>query len=342
MVYTLKFTVFMKTKVAVLRSVDSPLSIEELEVPVLGHGQILVKILASGLCHSQLNEMRGRKGKKHIPHLLGHEAVGTVIDLGKEISKVKKDDYVVISWIKGEGIEADPIQYKNNTELISAGPAATFTEYAVVSENRVVSIPKEIKPSVASLLGCAVLTGAGISKNLNIQEGDTVAIFGIGGIGSSALLKAKSLGAKVTAIDIVEWKLEWAKEKLEVEAICPLELNLRSFDFVVECSGSKEAMEKAFESAQEKGTVVLAGNLPTGTKISIDPFDLIKGKKLFGSWGGGSSLDKDIPDYVKEYLSGSLPLEKLVTKEYSFDQINEGLKDLESGKLIRGIVVMNI
>jgi len=332
----------MKIKAAVLRSVDTPLSVEELEVPALEYGQVLVKILATGLCHSQLNEIRGRKGAEHIPHLLGHEAAGIVIDLGKDVKKVKKDDYVVISWIKGDGIEADPIKYKKGEELISAGPAATFTEYAVVSENRVMPISNKVKPAVAALLGCAVLTGAGIVKNLDIQSGDAVAIFGIGGIGSSALLKAKSLGANITAIDIADWKLKWAREELGVEAILPSEINSRKFDFVIECSGSKEAMETAFESAQEKGTVVLAGNLPTGTKISIDPFDLIKGKKLFGSWGGGSSLDKDIPDYVKEYLSGSLPLEKLVTKEYSFDQINEGLKDLESGKLIRGIVVMNI
>ena len=331
----------MKTRSAVLRSINSPLSIEELEVPVLGRGQVLVKILASGLCHSQLNEIRGRKGSEHIPHLLGHEASGTVVDCGTGVEKVKKGDYVVISWIKGKGIEAEPVKYNNGSESISAGSAATFTEYAVVSENRVFPLTKDVEPAVASLLGCAVLTGAGIAKNLNIQEGDTVAIFGLGGIGSSALLKAKSLGAKITAIDIADWKLKWAKEDLGVEAVRPSEIDSRKFDFVIECSGSKEAMEMAYGSAEVKGTVVLAGNLPPGTKISIDPFDLIKGKKILGSWGGGSSPDEDIPQYVIEYLAGSLPLEKLITKKYSFDQINDGLKDLESGKLIRGIVVIN-
>ena len=331
----------MKTKAAVLREIDKPLSIEELETPALGYGHVLVKILATGLCHSQLNEIRGRKGKENIPHLLGHEAAGIVVELGKDVKKVKRDDYVMVSWIKGEGIEADPIRYKKGEELISAGPAATFTEYAVVSENRVMPISDKVKPAIAALLGCAVLTGAGIAKNLNIQSGDTVAIFGIGGIGSSALLKAKSLGAKITAIDIADWKLKWAKEDLGVEAVRPSEIDSRKFDFVIECSGSKEAMEMAYGSAEVKGTVVLAGNLPPGTKISIDPFDLIKGKKILGSWGGGSSPDEDIPQYVREYLAGSLPLEKLITKKYSFDQINDGLKDLESGKLIRGIVVIN-
>ncbi|OGI78953.1 hypothetical protein A3F19_02835 [Candidatus Nomurabacteria bacterium RIFCSPHIGHO2_12_FULL_37_29] len=331
----------MKTRAAVLRSINSPLSIEELEIPSLGHGQVLVKILASGLCHSQLNEIKGRKGREYIPHLLGHEAAGIVVNIGEGVKKAKQNDYVAITWIKGRGIEADPIKFKKDQDLINAGSAATFTEYAIVSENRVVLISEKIKPAVTALLGCAVLTGAGIAKNLNIQKGDAVAIFGIGGIGSSALLKAKSMGAKVTAIDIVDWKIKWAQKECGVEAVIPSEINSRKFDFVIECSGSKEAMEMAFESAKDQGTVVLAGNLPPGGKISISPFDLIKGKKLLGSWGGGSSPDKDIPEYVNEYLNGSLPLEKLITREYSFDQINDGLKDLESGKLIRGIVLMD-
>jgi S-(hydroxymethyl)glutathione dehydrogenase / alcohol dehydrogenase len=321
----------MKTNAAILRNVGGPLSIEELEIPGLLYGQVLVKILASGLCHSQLNEISGRKGKEYIPHLLGHEASGIVVDCGDGVKKVKKNDYVAISWIK-DG---------NSGKFVSAGSAATFTEYAVVSENRVFPITREIEPSIVALLGCAVLTGAGIAKNLKIQHGSSVAIFGIGGIGSNALLKAKSLGARVTAIDIVEWKVKWVKEELGVEAILPSEINSRKFDFVIECSGAKEAMEKAFEVAEDHGMVVLAGNLPSGTSISIDPFGLIKGKKLSGSWGGGSFPDKDISEYVGEYLNGSLPLEKLISKEYHFDQINEGLKDLESGKLIRGIVLIN-
>jgi len=328
----------MKTKAAVLRKIGGPLSMEELKVPELSRGQVLVKILASGLCHSQLNEIRGRKGKEYIPHLLGHEASGIVLDCGEGVKKVKKDDYVVISWIKGEGIEAEPAKFEKDSEPISAGSAATFTEYAVISENRVFPIPKDIKPAIAALLGCAVLTGAGIVKNLNIKKGDTLAVFGIGGIGSSALLQAKAVGAEVTAIDIVDWKLKWAKEELGVDTIKPDKLDSKKFDFVVECSGSKEAMELAFHVSEDKGSVTIAGNVPPGQQISINPFDLIKGKKIFGSWGGGSLPDKDIPKYVKEYLTGILPLEKLITKKYSFDKINDGLEDLKSGTLIRGVV----
>lgn len=235
----------MKTRAAVLRNVGVPLFIEEMEIPALGRGQVLVKILASGLCRSQLNEIKGRKGRENIPHLMGHEAAGIVFDTGDGVKKVKKDDYVVVSWIKGKGIEAEPPKYKSKKGLVSAGPVATFTEYAVVSENRVVSIDKKVSPSVAALFGCAVLTGGGIVKNLNIKKNDEVAVFGIGGVGASALIKAKSLGAKTVAIDIKDWKLKWAEEVLETEAISPPEINSRKFDFVIECSGSKEAMEKA-------------------------------------------------------------------------------------------------
>ena len=270
---------------------------------------------------------------------MGHEASGIVLDIGEGVKKVKKDDYVVVSWIKGEGIEAEPPKYKSKKGLVSAGPAATFLEYAVISENRVVPIDKKVKASIAALLGCAVPTGMGIVKGLNMKEGQKIVVFGIGGIGACALLKAKSLGAQATAVDIVDWKLKWAKEELGAdEVIKPGQLSSKDFDFAIECSGNKKAMETAFECVKDSGTVVIAGNLEPGEKISIDPFSLIKGKKIYGTWGGETILDLDIPGYVKEYLNGNLKLDKLITAEYRFDDINQGLRDLENGKLIRGVV----
>jgi len=315
--------------------------LEEVEIPALKPGHVLVKILASALCHSQLNEIRGWKGAEYIPHLMGHEAAGVVVELGEGVNKVKQDDYVVLTWIKGNGQDVPEAKYQSAVGLVSAGAVATFTEYAVVSENRVVPIPPNINPRIASLFGCAVLTGGGMAKNLKLAKGDTLAVFGVGGIGSSAVLKAKSDGATVTVIDIVDWKLQWAKETLGTEAIHPAHIGPKKFDFVIECSGTKEAMEMAFVAANNEGTVVLAGNLSPGARISLDPFELIKGKKLSGSWGGGSFPDKDIPAFAAEYLNGRLPLEKLISKTYSFEQINEGLKDLETGKLIKGVIIMH-
>ena len=337
----------MKTKAAVLRSIGGPLVIEELNVPRLEQGQVLVKILYTGLCRSNINEINGRKGKEFIPHLTGHEASAVVVEVGDGITKVKTGDYVVCSWIKGSGLEAQAVKYKNSKGQVNAGTCSTFSEYAVISENRLVKISGMFMMNLAaaSLLGCAVPTGAGIVDSTAMDFTHKLAVFGIGGIGASALMRAASRGIECTAFDIVPWKLNWAQENLNVETLDPMvDYHFDSskfhgfFDFAIECSGNKLAMEWAFNCLKNNGTAIIAGNLEPGKKISIDPFELVKGKKLRGSWGGECVLDRDIPFYASEYLEGNLPIEKLITKVYPFDEINEGLKDLESGKLIRGVI----
>lgn len=331
----------MKTKAAVLREVNKPLSLEELEIPKLQEGQALIKVLYSGLCHSQLNEISGRKWKEHIPHLLGHEASGYVVDIANNVKKVKIGDYVMASWIKGSGADSSGLKYQSANGAVNAGGVATFTEYAVVSENRILKISEEVKPEVAAIVGCAVMTGMGIVDFLWLLKDKKVAVFGVGGIGASALMRAVSLEAKCTAVDIVDWKLEWAKNELGVQKshnCSGKKLDSKDYDYAIECSGNKHAMENAFECIHDKGTVIIAGNLGPGEKISIDPYDLIKGKKILGSWGGSTYLDNDAIRYTNSYLSGKLQLEQLITKVYSFEDINKGLDDLRKGLLIRGVV----
>lgn len=330
----------MKTKAAVLRNVGGPLIIEELEVPKLERGQILVEIFYSGLCRSQINEINGQKGREFIPHLLGHEASGKVLETGDGVVKVKCGDDIVCSWIKGAGLNAPVVKYESTSGFVNAGAVATFCEYAVVSENRVIRIDHLLRhPMVAALLGCAVPTGAGIIDKMNIKVGQSLVVFGIGGIGASALMRAVSLGIECVAFDIMPWKLAWAREELHIKTVHSNYFEHgRFFDFAIECSGSKSAMEMAFNCLKNTGTAIIAGNLGPGEKISIDPFELIKGKKLRGTWGGECFLDKDVPFYIGKYLEGHLPINKLITKVYKFDQINEGLKDLKEGKLIRGII----
>lgn len=340
----------MKTKAAVLRNVGGPLIIEELEIPELTRGQVLVQILCSGLCRSQLNEINGRKGKEFIPHLLGHEASGFVVEIGDGVKKVKPDDYVVCSWIKGSGLKSSAaIYYQGKTGKVNAGPVATFASYAIVAENGLVKVSDELSPPMAAILGCAVPTGAGIIDNLVIKKpGQKIAVFGIGGVGASALLRAAAVGLECYAFDLKPWKLNWAREKLGVRAvdvlfddvIFSISEFIGFFDFSIECSGSRIAMEMAFECLKNDGTAIIAGNLEPGEKISIDPFELIKGKKLRGTWGGECVIDKEVPFYAAEYLEGKMAIDKMVSKIYPFDQINEGLKDLEEGKLIRGVVMM--
>lgn len=336
----------MKTKAAVLRNVGGPLVIEALEIPLLGRGQILVRILYSGVCRSNINEINGRKGADFIPHLTGHEASGTVIDIGEGVTKVKKDDYVVCSWIRGLGIDAPSVKYQSKSGIVNAGACSTFTEYAVISENRLIRISERIGPAVASLLGCAILTGAGIVDHYKMGPGQKLAVFGIGGVGASALLRAISLGMECVAFDIVPWKLTWAEKILGVKAVNVHSKNFSSrdfkdtFDFAIECSGNRFAMENAFISVKTSGTAIIAGNLKSGEMISIDPWQLMIGKTLDATWGGGSFLDTDVTIYARQYLEGSLDIEKLITKVYKFDDINKAMADMEAGNLIRGIIAI--
>lgn len=329
----------MKTKAAVLMNIGGPLVLEELEIPKLESGQVLVKVLYSGLCRSNVNEINGHKGAEFIPHLTGHEASALVCDVGDGVTKVKADDYVVCSWIRGLGLTSHSPKYKNTNGIVNAGNCSTFCEYAVVSENKVVRIPRGVRPDAAALLGCAIPTGAGIIDNFGIKPGQKIAVFGIGGIGASVLLRATALEISCIAFDVLDCKLEWAEKNLGVLAFHYCKFSHQGIsDFAIECSGNKLAMEEAFQCLNRMGTAIIAGNLNRGEKIAIDPFELVSGKKLLGTWGGECSLDKDIPFYASEYLKSSLPIDKLITRVYPFDQINEGLKDLEEGKLIRGVV----
>ncbi len=335
----------MKTKAAVLRKVGGPLEIEELEIPKLNRGQVLVQILCSGLCRSQINEINGRKGKEYIPHLLGHEASGFVVEIGDGVLKVKPDDYVVCSWIKGSGLKSSAaIYYQSKTGMVNAGPVATFASYAVVAENTLVKVSKKLSSPVAAILGCAVPTGAGMIDNFGISgKGKKLAIFGIGGIGTSALLRAVSLGVDCVAFDVISWKLEWARGLgARVSSFFDAHEFFGHFDFVIECSGNKIAMETAFQCANKGGTTIIAGNLKPEEKISINPYELVEGKKLMGAWGGGCFIDKEIPLYADEYLKGKMPIDKMISKIYSLDRINKGLGDLERGELIRGVIDMSV
>lgn len=331
----------MKTKAAILFKLNAPLQVAEIEIPKLQKGQLLVKILASGICHSQLNEISGLRGPdKYLPHLLGHEGSGIIKEIGAGVTKVKRGDYVVLSWIAGKGLDAPSTKYLLNNKIINSGAITTFSEYAVISENRVTKIAKNIPATSAALLGCAVATGGGIVlHDLNISKNSSLAVFGVGGVGSGVILTAAMKGCrKIIAVDISKKKLVYAKELgatdvtffkkdniiFKINAICP-----GGVDFAVEASGVKEVMEKAFEAIKNTGLAVIAGNLRKGEKININPFDLILGKRVIGSWGGRAKMDEDIPYYAKAYLDGSLKLDKLVTRKFKLEQINQAFALME-------------
>jgi S-(hydroxymethyl)glutathione dehydrogenase / alcohol dehydrogenase len=345
----------MKTLAAVLTQTNQPLQIEELEIPALKEGQILVKVAFSGVCHSQLNEVRGLKGVDNfLPHTLGHEGSGIVQAVGPGVNKVTEGNSVILTWIKGNGFDIPSATYRRKDgSKVNSGAISTFMEYAVVSENRVIPVSKEYSLRELPLLGCAIPTGAGIVFNTaKIKKGDSVAVFGVGGVGLSAVIGARLREAKsIIAIDLFDHKLELAGSLGATETInCHDQdvttrikeiTNSLGVDYAIEASGSCEAMELAFQSTRTGGGLcVLAGNLPAGKTISIDPLDLIKGKKIVGTWGGETQPDNDIPIYLDLYRTGKLKLAPLITQTYKLEEINQALEELRMGKLGRGLIEM--
>lgn len=341
------------TKAAILTQINQPLEIGELIIPGLKRGQVLVKIAYSGICRSQLNEIRGLKGEdKFLPHTLGHEGSGIVIEVGPEVQKVKIGEHVVLTWIKGSGLDISATQYhRPNDAVVNSGAISTFMKYSIISENRLVPIPREMPLKEAALLGCAIPTGVGIVMNTaRVQPGNSVAVFGIGGIGLSALLAAKMMGAAaIIAVDIHEQKLIQAREigaTHIINASCQDVLDAiqtitdgQGVDFAIEAAGQRETMETSFKSVKDKGGLsILAGNLPAGHQISIDPFDLIKGKRIIGTWGGETDPDRDIPTYVGHCLSGRLNLNLFTSNIYRLDKINDSFNDLTTGRVNRALI----
>ena len=346
-------------KAAVLEQTNQPLSINHLEIPTLQKGQVLVKLSYSGVCHSQLMEARGQRGHdKYLPHLLGHEATGVVQAIGKDVSKVTINDRVVLGWIAGDGIDANCPKYTNqNGHTINAGKVTTFSEYTIVSENRVMKLPDDIPMDVGVLFGCAIPTGAGIVINeTQPTQQSSIAIFGLGGIGLSALMATQLYDFKhIIAIDIEESKLQLAKDFGATQTLNAKETthseileqilfvtSNQGLDYSIEASGLTNTIELAFKCTRNKGGLCIFASHPkAGEKIQIDPFDLICGKQIKGSWGGACHPDKDLPKFFDLYRKGKLPLNKMFDKIYTLDQINDALNDLENHQVIRPLIQLS-
>ena len=344
-----------KTEAAVLYELKKPLRIVNLTIPDIKPGQVLLDMAYAGVCHTQLLEARGLRGQdRFLPHALGHEGSGTVLEVGAGVTKVKPGDRVVVTWIKGSGAEVPGTTYQGPDGPVNSGAIGCFMRQTVTCENRLVPIADNMPLREASPLGCAIPTGAGMVLNtMKLKKGDTIAVFGVGGIGLSAIMAAdmKKAGS-IIAVDIIDSKLEYARKlgathlinarKQEpVTAITEI-TGGRGVDYSVESAGTQETMQKAFQSVRNGGLCVLAGNLPYGERISIDPYDLIRGKRIVGSWGGESQPDRDTPIYVKYYLAGKLKLDRLITHTYSLNNINQALDDLENGKIGRALIDMSL
>lgn len=343
----------MNTRAALLVETGHPLVVEEIEIPALKPGQVLVKIAFSGVCHTQLLETRGHRGEdRFLPHCLGHEGSGTVLEVGAGVTRVKPGQPVILSWIKGSGVDVPGTVYQWNGRAVNAGAITTFSEHAVISENRLTPLPADFPLEWAAMIGCAVPTGVGaVFNTVQARPGQSVAVFGAGGVGLCAVMAAVISGCTpVIAVDIVPQKLELAQRlgathvvnAAEQDPLAALkQLVPGGLDIAIEASGRPAVMQQALASVRSQGgTAVVIGNAHFGERIELDPGQLNQGKRLLGTWGGDNVPDRDYPRYIKLISAGKLNVASLLSTVYRLDEINQALDDLEQGKVSRPLIAM--
>jgi len=343
----------VKTPAAILAELGKPLVLDEIEIPKLKPGQVLVEIAFSGICHTQILECRGHRGRDpYLPHCLGHEGPGIVRELGEAVTKVQVEDRVILSWMQGSGANVLGTVYDWNGRNVNSGAITTFSRYSVISENRLTPIREDIPMRDAALVGCAAATGLGVVFNTaQPKPGQSMAVFGTGGIGLCALSGAAIAGCTpVIAIDIVPEKLMVARRMgashtVDASKTDPVKEVKRlaggDVDFAIESSGRPEVMVQSLESVRGQGGVsTIVGNARHGERLSLDPRELNQGKQLRGTWGGDNVPDRDFPRYVKLIMSGRLDLSPLTSAIYSLGQVNEAVNDLEYGVALRPLIDM--
>lgn len=334
-------------KAAILVEQNKPLIIDEVELPEsLEVGQVLVKIHFSGICGSQLGEIDGAKGEdKFLPHLLGHEGSGTVMAIGLGVRHVKTGDKVVMHWRKGLGIDASPPVYRWQEKKLNAGWITTFNEYAIVSENRLTSIPANSELDVAALFGCAVTTGFGVVvNNAQLKIGESVVIFGAGGVGLNIVQAASMASAyPIIAVDLHENRLKLAHAMGATHLInahhqdalqCINDIiGSQNVDCFIDNTGNPNIIKIGYQVTKPQGRVILVGVPRKGNDLSIHSLPLHFGKALSGSHGGESQPHHDIPRYHFLYQQGRIKLRELLTETLPLEEINIAIERMRSGKL---------
>ena len=324
-------------KAAVLEKIDAPLAVKEVELTPLKFGQVLVKILVSGLCGAQLHEIRGHKGNaKFLPHLMGHEGCGIVEKVGLGVTTVKPGDKVVMHWRPGSGVEAPFPNYILDGKTISSGKVTTLSEYSIVSENRLTSIPADTPSVLAAMLGCSLTTALGIIDNeCDLKFGETVAIIGCGGVGLNLIQAANMRSvARVYGVDINQKMIDLSYimgVTLFTDSIKNIE---DSVDVIIDTTGIPQVIAEAYEKLSPSGRLILVGQPAPGKSIelpnAVSMFDG-SGKSVRATQGGGTIPQIDIPRYIELANRGILSYEQLHTDTFSLDEVNEAFDLLKSG-----------
>jgi Zn-dependent alcohol dehydrogenase len=359
----------VKGRAAIFVEPKKPLVVDEVEFPDPGADQVLVKLFSSGVCHSQLHTMgRPPRPGRRLPALLGHESTGVVVAKGRDVKHVKEGDHVITTWVDRDNATTtlplvdhtlnDREQYTANWQGQEVShSAATWAEYALASERVVLQMPKDIATDVTSIVGCAVMTGAGaIINTLQVRSGQSVAIFGAGGIGLCAIAAAAIVDAyPIIVVDVNDDKLAFARRfgathvinSKAMDAVQSVrDLTGRGADFAIDAVGLPQTQEQILRAARpgysgmnRGGTALLIGITPPDAKAILDTSLFIGNRSFTRTSGGDCKPDRDFPIFIRWYCEGKLKLDELVTHRYRLDQINTAVDDLEHGRILgRGIL----
>ena len=335
-------------KAAVLEQIDSPLTIRDVELTELKVGQVLVKVLVSGLCGAQLHEIRGHKGNaKFLPHLMGHEGCGIVEEIGEGVTTVKVGDKVVMHWRPGSGIEAPFPSYVLDGKSMSSGKCTTLSEYSIVSENRLTTVPQDTPEDLCAILGCALTTAMGIIDNeVDLKFGESVAVIGCGGVGLN-LIQAASLksACPIHAIDCSESKKDLVfTAGASVFAAELKELGAK-YDVIIDTTGIPGVISDAITHLSGKGRMILVGQPAPGRGVEVmNAVNLFSGmgQTIKATQGGKTNPTEDIPRYVRMHKEGLLDIKQFVTHRFKLDQVNEAFDLLRSGNAGRIIIEIGV
>jgi Zn-dependent alcohol dehydrogenase len=363
-------------KAAVMREQNKPLAIEEVEIQGPKAGEVLVKVKAVGICHSDFHPIKGDMPVP-LPIILGHEGAGIVEQNGPGVTTVQKGDHIVMAVLSSCGkctpcIIGRPYNCETIWPIMFSGTMpdgtrrlkdkagneinhffcqSSFAEYCIISEGSAVKIDEDIPLEKVAVLGCGATTGIGAVLNTaRVEAGSRVAIFGCGGVGLSSVMAAKLAGAsKIIAIDIRDNKLKMARgfgathtinstRENPVEKI--QELTGGGSDYSFEAIGDVGIIAQAFDAIRPGGMTVVVGAPPVGIKVSIDPWAFIMEKVLTGSAAGSLRPQVDIPRYVELFKAGKLPLDRLVSKTFSLEKINDAFDAMNKGEVARSVLLM--
>lgn len=350
----------MKSMAAIQTEFGKNVQVEEIDIPDPLDEQVVIKLKSTGVCHSQLHHMKSPSEKTQRPLSLGHEGTGYVEKLGKNVKNLKEGDKVIVTWV-GKNSYKGPLNIPKTTATYNdvelSGLTFTWSQYTIVHENLVVKIKDEYPDDVSCIVGCAVLTGGGaVLHTANVKPFDSVAIYGMGGVGLSALKMASMLNAyPLIAVDIVDAKLEFAKEFGATHVINSLnedpiqkiqEITSGGADYAFDAIGVKQTMEQILPSVRKGGSgaeniggkAVLIG-IPAVNEIIVNPENFMYFHKQYIGSLGATYPERDFDMYLQWHKEGKFPLDKLVTDRYTLEDIGIACDDLHNGKITGRAIV---